>query len=137
MREAWRPMFVLVLLPLVLAAKPKGDDVHRPGVDCLVCHTADAEALAGNPAAARTLLQPDIEARCMACHGDEGPSHPTGGPPKPGVPEALPLSPQGLLTCATCHYMHGERNDFGDFVRIDNRRGGLCLTCHTLAELQQ
>jgi len=25
---------------------------------------------------------------------------------------------------------------FGDFVRIDNRRGALCLTCHQLSELQ-
>jgi hypothetical protein len=32
--------------------------------------------------------------------------------------------------------MHGESNTFGDFVRIDNRRGGLCLTCHQLEELQ-
>jgi hypothetical protein len=80
-------------------------------------------------------LLPDVDARCNTCHDDEGPSHRTGIPPRSPVPEALPLS-NGTLACATCHFVHGERDPFGDFVRIDNSRGGLCLTCHKLEELQ-
>jgi len=52
------------------------------------------------------------------------------------VPDALPLSVEGLITCATCHFMHGEQAPFRDFVRIENSRGGLCLTCHDLSELE-
>ena len=91
--------------------------------------------LEGNPVAAPHQLVPDVEERCTACH-DEGPSHRTGLPPRKPVPDALPLSDSGLITCATCHFMHGERDPFGDFVRLDNSRGGLCLTCHQLEELQ-
>jgi hypothetical protein len=85
--------------------------------------------------AARGLLVPDLESRCIACH-DEGPSHHTGIRPKKPVPDTLPLSRDGLITCATCHFIHGEQDPYGDFVRIDNARGGLCLTCHELQELQ-
>jgi hypothetical protein len=129
----------IALLALLVApparAKSQGENVHRADARCEACHTADATALHADPEAARHLLAPDLEARCAACHGDEGPSHETGIPPRP-PPPALPLSDQGRITCATCHYMHAESNAFGDFVRIDNRRGGLCLTCHQLSELQ-
>ena len=131
---------VLVLLPVLAApgalARPHGDNVHRPGADCQVCHTADAATLMANHATAAALLVPDLETRCMGCHGDEGPSHPTGAKPARAVPEALPLSGEGRLTCATCHFMHGEPDGRGDFLRIDNKRGGLCLSCHVLSELQ-
>jgi len=132
-------VFALVLLAAWLAvvqAKSKGENVHRPDADCAGCHTADRALLEADPAAARSRLVPDIDERCRACHDDEGPSHRTGIPPRKPVPDTLPLSGGGLITCATCHFVHGERNPFGDFVRRDNSRGGLCLTCHELAELQ-
>lgn len=131
--------FAALLVAVVAAwghAKPHGDDVHRSDSRCDACHTGDANALHAAPADARNMLVPDLEARCAGCHGDEGPSHQTGVPPRPPPPAGLPLSGDGRITCATCHYMHGESNTFGDFVRIDNRRGGLCLTCHELSELQ-
>ena len=128
---------VLALLAgtLVLAKRSDRENVHRPDADCAGCHTADAATLRKDPVAARDLLVPDLESRCIACH-DEGPSHHTGIRPKKPVPDTLPLSRDGLITCATCHSMHGEQNPYGDFVRIDNTRGGLCLTCHELKELQ-
>ena len=130
-------LVLLTVLHAVVQAKPKGDNVHRPNADCAACHTAERAALEADPEAARTtLLAPDIEARCYACHSDEGPSHHTGIRPHKPVPDILPLSSSGLITCSTCHFVHGERNPFGDFVRVDNARGGLCLTCHELAELQ-
>ena len=130
------PLALLVLLAATIAqARAHGDDVHRADGRCEACHTADAATLHADPAAARRLLAPDLEARCAGCHGDEGPSHETGIPPKSPPPPGLPLA-DGRISCATCHYMHGESNTFGDFVRLDNRRGGLCLTCHQLSELQ-
>jgi len=129
---------VLLGVPLtVVQAKPKADNVHRPDADCARCHTAERAALEADPNAARTtLLAPDIEDRCNGCHNDEGPSHHVGIRPHKPVPDTLPLSGSGLITCSTCHFIHGERNPFGDFVRLDNSRGGLCLTCHELSELQ-
>lgn len=130
---------VVAAIAVTLAAayaRQARENVHRPDADCAGCHTADRATLERDPAAARTALVPDVEARCNACHSDEGPSHRTGMPPKRPVPPPLPLSADGLITCATCHFVHGEKNPFGDFVRIDNSRGGLCLTCHDLSELQ-
>jgi hypothetical protein len=122
---------------LVLAArKAHGENVHRPGADCRTCHTLDPAGLSHDPARARTSLRADLEATCNGCHGSQGASHRTGMHPKSGVPDTLPLSADGKITCFTCHFMHGENNQFGDFVRIDNRRGKLCLTCHRLSELQ-
>ena len=128
---------LLVVSFAVLSAASKPNNVHQPDADCAGCHTADRAALQGDPVAARTtLLAPDIDARCNACHADEGPSHHVGILPHKPVPDTLPLSGSGLIMCATCHFVHGERNPYGDFVRVDNARGGLCLTCHELADLQ-
>lgn len=134
-RLAGPSLGVAVALAAVVLARPRGEDVHRLDGPCETCHTADAATLHGDPAVARTLVAPDLEARCVACHGDEGPSHKTGVEPAKPVTDALPLA-EGKITCATCHFMHGEGNRTEDFCRIDNRRGGLCLTCHELAELQ-
>lgn len=125
-----------VLCVALVAAAPPGPSPHRPDAPCSGCHTADAATLARDPVAARGLLVPDLEARCDVCHADQGPSHKTGMPPAHPVPSTLPLSATGTITCGTCHFLHGENDRFGDYVRIDNRHGGLCLTCHTLSELE-
>jgi len=116
--------------------KSHGDNAHRKDADCSTCHTADAATLASDSGAARQLLAPDLEQRCNVCHGDQGPSHPTSVRPVKTVPEILPLAGDGTIGCVTCHFMHGENNRFGDFLRIDNREGALCLTCHRLSELE-
>jgi len=120
----------------VLAATESRENVHRPDVDCMRCHNVVAATLQSDPTAARSLLADDLEARCILCHGNEGPSHRTGIRPRKPVPDTLPLSGEGLIICATCHFMHGEQNATSAFVRIDNSRGGLCLTCHELSELE-
>lgn len=124
----------------------RGSNVHQPGASCTMCHTQDADALRKAGAAARLLLRPDLEASCNACHGREGPSHRTGMAIHPGTPHAPPngaaaagpllLPRDGKVQCYTCHFMHGENNRFGSFLRVDNHRGGLCLSCHTMGELQ-
>src|SRR6266568_3502309 len=124
------------LMGLSPAAAPRGEDVHRADANCRVCHTADRTTLNSNPARARVLLIPNLEATCNRCHGSEGPSHKTGMKATTRVPADLPLDPDGIVGCATCHFMHGENNRFGDFLRIDNRRGKLCLSCHKISELR-
>lgn len=129
-------MLVLVLLGSVVQAKPAHEDVHKADANCGACHTAARALLEQDPISARTQLLPDVDERCNACHGDEGPSHRVGIAPRAPLPDALPLSSSGQIMCATCHFIHGERNPFGDFVRLDNSRGALCLSCHKLEELQ-
>lgn len=128
---------VLYVAGTALAKKASGENVHRMDGNCRTCHTADATELNANRSRAMTALQPNLEATCNRCHGAQGPSHKTNVAAKPGVPSILPLSVDGKLTCATCHYMHGENNQYGDFLRIDNRRGKLCLTCHKMSELEK
>ena len=137
-RRGWRVLVPVLLAMLVgvVAAKPHGENVHRPNADCVGCHTADQATLERDRVAARAHLAADLEERCILCHNDEGPSHHTGIRPKKPVPDILPLSAEGLITCATCHFVHGEPDAIDDFLRIDNRRGALCLTCHELSELQ-
>jgi hypothetical protein len=135
-RASWAAAALVVATGWMVAqAKPHGDNVHRPDADCAPCHGRDRSALQEDPAA-RPLLVPDVDDRCSRCHDDEGPSHHVGIKPHRPVPETLPLSDQGLIMCATCHFVHGEHTPFSDFERIDNSRGGLCLSCHELSELQ-
>lgn len=128
----------LLIASLAWAAshRARGENVHQPNANCLICHTAARADLAANPVRARALLRPNLEAVCIGCHGSQGKSHPTGMKPKMRVPPTLPLSVDGQVTCATCHFMHGENNQFGDFDRLDNRRGQLCLSCHKMSDLQ-
>ena len=139
-RRAAAPAPVAAAIALAIVAAwaraPRGPDVHHPGADCRACHTADAAALLADSAQARERLEPDLEARCLACHPNEGPSHRTGMKPARPVPASLPLSDAGLVTCATCHFVHGEANRARDYERLDNRKGALCLSCHTLKELE-
>ena len=138
MQARWCTLSAFTLLAISAApalAKSTQENVHKPNVDCARCHTVGRPELEENPTAAVHHVAPDVEQRCTVCH-DEGPSHRTGLPPAKPVPDILPLSDTGLITCSTCHFMHGERNPYGDFVRVDNSRGGLCLTCHKLEELK-
>jgi len=117
-----------VLAAVALAVDAgRHENPHRPGAQCGTCHTT------GTPGG--TDLAPDLEARCATCH-DEGPSHRTGMPPVRPEPPQLPLSPDGRITCGTCHFLHGEPAPGEAFCRVDNRKGALCLSCHQLAELQ-
>jgi predicted CXXCH cytochrome family protein len=129
-------VLLAALVALAWARGPKGPDPHVPGVDCRGCHSADAATLNADSTRARTLLAPDLEARCLACHAGEGPSHRTGMRPRRPVPGALPLATTGTIACFSCHFMHGEGNKARDYERLDNRKGALCLSCHTLKELE-
>ncbi|MHB2016018.1 MAG: hypothetical protein ACYCW6_03620 [Candidatus Xenobia bacterium] len=138
MRHALCAMVMLAALLALLTVRlnSKGENVHASTQDCAVCHTLSGDALRQAGPAAGRALKPNLEAVCNQCHGDEGPSHQTGIAAVHPVPPDLPLT-NGRLACDTCHYMHAEHNQYGNYLRRDNRRGGLCLTCHTLAELMK
>src|SRR5437870_12693464 len=103
-RWLWWPVCLAIVVACGVAAAPraKGPNVPQPTADCRTCHTADRATLNNDPARARTLLIGNLEATCNRCHGDQGPSHKTGMPPKTNVPGTLPLSSAGQITCATC-----------------------------------
>jgi len=46
------------------------------------------------------------------------------------VSRELKLGPRGELECIACHDPHN--NELGDFLRITQREGALCATCHQL-----
>ncbi len=54
--------------------------------------------------------------------------------PQLRVPELLsrelPLGKHGEVHCTTCHDPHNNKQ--GDFLRITDRRGAVCLTCHDM-----
>lgn len=128
----------IAALAFAAGAKRGSPNVHheRTGAGCLACHTADEAVLTGTASARDPMLVDDLDAHCAACHDPLDASHRTGVVPKKPVPPSLPLAADGKVTCATCHFMHAENDAFGDFVRVDNRQGALCLTCHELAELE-
>jgi len=46
------------------------------------------------------------------------------------VDHRIPLGPRGELECTSCHDPHN--NELGDFLRITERQGTLCNTCHDM-----
>ncbi|MCO6455818.1 MAG: hypothetical protein J5I93_11025, partial [Pirellulaceae bacterium] len=46
------------------------------------------------------------------------------------VSQAIKLGPRGELECVACHDPHN--NEFGNFLRITDRQGALCTTCHQM-----
>lgn len=47
------------------------------------------------------------------------------------VDHRIVLGPRGELECTACHDPHN--NELGDFLRLTDRQGALCTTCHALA----
>ena len=116
------------------AAAPGGGNPHRD-ISCAECHrtiptkgkTVPAEVLAG-------LKKGPVEL-CRDCHPEaEVSHHPIVKKTERVLPEGLPLSAGGQVTCSTCHDIHQKEPasyllrgfDTGRYsVRMD-----LCLDCH-------
>ncbi len=68
---------------------------------------------------------------CYRCHPPEilGVSHPVGIAKKSGtvVPDYLPTLEGGIITCVTCHEVHGR--DRKHFTRMEASKD-LCKICH-------
>jgi predicted CXXCH cytochrome family protein len=99
-------------------------------VACRSCHALGQAALAhATPEQTRSLIT-GVDTECMRCHYDGPITHPVGVPNTKKKAPDLPLSADGKMTCNTCHFGHNGDNKFGVLLRKDNRRGGLCLSCH-------
>jgi predicted CXXCH cytochrome family protein len=104
-------------------------NAHPFGTPCSSCHTAPkASLVAASPAC--TKMVDSIDGECLRCHYDGPISHPIGMPNSKKAAPDLPLGRDGKITCVTCHYGHSNQNPFGQLLRKNNRRGGLCLSCH-------
>jgi len=68
---------------------------------------------------------------CYRCHPYQilGLSHPVGVAPKSGasMPDYLPTLEGGIITCVTCHDVHGGNRKY--FARMEATKD-LCKTCH-------
>ncbi len=103
---------------------------HTTDQKCEVCHTLTQPQFARTSLVAARALKPASDATCIHCHYDGPVSHAVGMPNTKKQARDLPLSADGKLTCVTCHIGHKPQDRFGVLLRKDNRRGGLCLSCH-------
>jgi len=128
---------LLVLTAIVCAQivrsryTPKPHDFSQE--DCTGCHLTVPEKDEEGP----LRLVASVNTLCARCHGDlvRGYSHPVEiRPRKTRVPEDLPLSWSGRVTCVTCHDIHGSPTTaFGErsyLLRRPVRGRYFCTSCH-------
>lgn len=99
-----------------------------------------------------TARQPqDPDEMCLACHADEAhaaakpapalqhPSGPSTAGKTASTDSRYPLyddqcrqSPEGFVSCTSCHDVHGDSRDDAALVRTDGRNEspGVCFACH-------
>lgn len=99
-------------------------------VHCEKCHTSTRMTLAHATPVMVHAMQPSTDTECLRCHYDGPITHPIGVPNTKKKAADLPLTPDGKIGCVTCHVGHDQQDKFGMLLRKDNRRGGLCLSCH-------
>ena len=114
---------------------------------CLSCHDGSVAGESSERLSADTTM-PGWDARAIA--SSVGNSHPVslvydGASARlnPGLfdPSVAPSGLGGTIAqdllvdsrveCSSCHTVHDKHGD-GSFLRISNKRGELCLTCHDL-----
>lgn len=103
-------------------------NAHPYKTACESCHTAPKASLVAGARATASMVA-DIDAECLKCHYDGPITHPVGIPNSKKKCD-LPLSRDGQITCVTCHFGHSNQNGNGQLLRMNNRRGALCLSCH-------
>jgi len=105
-------------------------NMHSSTKDCESCHIKPQVQLAHLSPVETKAMRSDINADCIKCHYDGPITHPINVPNNKKKAPDLPLSPNGNITCVTCHVGHRQQDKFGNMLRKDNRRGGLCNSCH-------
>ncbi len=106
-------------------------DFRAYGMDCRSCHTSLGLKTGG-------MVKPVTEI-CVGCHNIAVyQSHPVDIKPSFAMPAGLPLSEEGMMTCATCHDPHKTyRNVLSGEKTMYLRREGpkklFCMACHSKA----
>lgn len=120
---------LLLTSALVYSKGKKAHDFEK--TECGICHTSDSASIRNEAYAALT-------SKCMSCHTtlyDKGYMHPVDITPiNVHVPLDFPLSPTGLITCATCHDIHTEpetpNGKRSYFLRRYEKGKPFCNICH-------
>ena len=105
-------------------------NAHSSDQKCDACHTKPKVELAHATPVETRVLKTGVDSECLRCHYDGPVTHTIGIPNTKKKAPDLPMSSDGKITCITCHIGHNQQNRFGVMLRKDNRRGGLCLSCH-------
>jgi predicted CXXCH cytochrome family protein len=105
-------------------------NAHSSGKRCETCHTKSEAQLAHATPVEVRQLKTAVDSECLRCHYSGPVTHPIGVPNTKKKAPDLPLSADGKITCITCHVGHKDADRFGVLLRKDNRKGGLCLSCH-------
>ncbi|MBI5419389.1 MAG: hypothetical protein HZA60_04815 [Deltaproteobacteria bacterium] len=117
---------------------------HRAGAQSEKCYTCHASAPKAGDTAATVLLRERIVQICSFCHNVKEKVHPQNVNPLAVLPERLPRTKKGEVTCGTCHDPHGTeatlhflRKNYVEFLekgRYTNPHGASdsasCRGCH-------
>ncbi|RMF83145.1 MAG: hypothetical protein D6736_22065 [Nitrospinota bacterium] len=123
---------ILTLLLTVPAVQGGVRNPHRfPEKGCARCH----RTVPNGEQSAWTLVAPETQL-CTGCHRsiDLSLSHPVGiRPVSVRVPVDMPLSPEGFITCSTCHDVHAlTPTPWGNPYLLRHQESGVyfCTLCH-------
>jgi predicted CXXCH cytochrome family protein len=137
MKKTAATIFILALL-FVPARGARDRNPHNfQEVGCTHCHLLV-------PGSSRTVqkkvFRKSIDSLCQECHEaalEDNLNHRVGIRPSMRVPEDLHLSPNGELSCITCHNPHadylgprGKNKTY--FLRRGMLKRELCLACHSI-----
>lgn len=119
----------------------KGKDLFPMNEDgkmyCGTCHTAHGVDWKTKDSPIFLRMKNVNSKMCMACHlnrstGPEEGNHPIykklGKPPARLVEAGSKFDQKQQLVCQSCHRVHGAEGR--RLLVVDNRRSGLCITCH-------
>ena len=124
-------LIFLLLLGAWVYSMEKGPHAFTDS-ECVNCHTKDSSGKV-----TKQMKMP-IAMLCKKCHekifSGEGYVHPFNVRPTFTVPADLPLSPEGEITCATCHNIHSPvmtpSGTKSYFLRRIGPRRQFCEACH-------
>ncbi|MCB2183402.1 MAG: hypothetical protein KQH63_15315 [Desulfobulbaceae bacterium] len=127
-------LFVAFLWLIVFCLEKNPHDFNEN--QCVICHQ-------GDPSSTLSLGQSSPTLACNNCHAailESGFMHPYDvRPDKVVIPMDMPLSPNGLIVCTTCHDVHaGNMDPLSEktyFLRRQLRGREFCLICHSQSGL--
>lgn len=104
-------------------------DFRALGLECRTCHKVVGVKTSGG-------LVKGVSEICYGCHSLSGKlSHPVDVKPSFSLPAGLPLSEDGIMTCATCHdphksYRNALTNEKTHYLRREGPKKLFCMSCH-------